>query len=82
MRVPIEHQWVEPYHLERALHTLPHLGFEERGVEVKLHGFLDLVADSIDGVPGVHRALKDHRDVVPAMLTHLGLGEFQEVFAI
>ena len=38
-----------------------------RGVPVELHRLGDLLADALDRVERVHRALEDHRDVLPAV---------------
>src|SRR5437870_4569080 len=39
-------------------------------LHVGLEGLLDLVADSVDRVEGVHRALEDHRDLGPSHGLH------------
>ena len=49
---------------------------------VQLHRLDDLVADALDRVEGVHRALEDHRDVAPAMRSEAVLAARQDVLAV
>ena len=52
-----------------GLEQLPHAGRRlAAGREaVQLHRLGDLVSDALDGIEGVHGALEDHRDVLPAV---------------
>ncbi len=49
---------------------------------VEVHRLRDLRADGLHGVEGVHGALEDHRDVVPAVRAHRLLPPGQDVLAV
>ena len=49
---------------------------------VKRHRLRDLGADRLDRVERVHRALEDHRDVVPAVRAHRLLPTREDVLAV
>ena len=44
--------------------------------------FGNLFADGENGIERRHRILKDHGDVVAAHLAHLGVGKFEQIFAV
>ena len=56
--------------------------FLVRQLAMQAQCFGDLFADREDWVERRHRILKDHGDVVATHFAHLGVGEFQQVFAV
>jgi hypothetical protein len=82
VRIAIQHRGRQADRREQLLHVLALLVVVHRAAVVRVEGLTDLVPDAVDGVPGVHRALEDHRDLLPAALAHLLAGQLEEVLAI
>src|SRR5712691_3801980 len=53
-----------------------------RKLAMESEGLGNLFTNSEDGIERSHRILEDHRDVVPADLPHLLIGQSQQVLAI
>jgi hypothetical protein len=82
VRVPIKHVRREPDRVEQLLHVLALLLVAHDAAVVGVERLADLVADAVYRVPRVHRALEDHRDLLPAPPPHLIRAQPQQILAV